>query len=176
MQLMSGQKSLDKMSAALHINKKTAFDWRYKILRSLKQDEGGSFFGIAESNETLFDKSDKGSRHLKRKPRKRGGETKGKGISKDMATVLVTADRKNGLNMTFCGYGRLTKAKIAESLHTLLPQGTVLWADGHVNYKGHAMDNHIEHVVFRADLGRHVKRGFFHIQHVNSLHNRLKMD
>lgn len=40
MQLMSEQKSLDKISAALHINKKTAFDWRHKILRSLKQDEG----------------------------------------------------------------------------------------------------------------------------------------
>ena len=86
----------------------------------------------------------------------------------------MTADRKNDLNMTFCGYGRLTKAEITESLHTPLPQGTVLCSDGHVSYKGYAMDNHIEHVVIRADLGRHVKRGFFHIQHVNSLHNRLK--
>ena len=76
--LMSEQKSLDKISAALHINKKTAFDWRHKILRSLKQDEGGSFSGITESDETFFDKSDKGCRHLKRKPRKRGGGTKGK--------------------------------------------------------------------------------------------------
>ena len=171
---MSEQKSLDKISAALHINKKTAFDWRHKILRSLKQDDGSSFCGITESDETFFDKSDKGCRHLKRKPRKRGGGTKGKGISKDKATVIVTADRKNDLNMTFCGYGRLTKAEITESLHTPLPQGTVLCSDGHVSYKGYAMDNHIEHVVIRADLGRHVKRGFFHIQHVNSLHNRLK--
>lgn len=174
MRLMSEQKSLDRISAALHINKKTAFDWRHKILRSLKQDEGSSFSGITESDETFFDKSDKGCRHLKRKPRKRGGEVKGKGISTDKATVIVTADRKNDLNMTFCGYGRLTKAEITESLHTPLPQGTVLCSDGHVSYKGYAMDNHIEHVVIRADLGRHVKRGFFHIQHVNSLHNRLK--
>lgn len=62
--------------------------------------------------------------------------------------------------MTFCGYGRLTKAEITESLHTPLPKGTVLCSDGHVSYKGYAMDNHIEHVVIRADLGRHVKRGF----------------
>ena len=89
MQLMSEQKSLDKISAALHINKKTAFDWRHKILRSLKQDEGGSFSGITESDETFFDKSDKGCRHLKRKPRKRGGESNGKGISKDKATVIA---------------------------------------------------------------------------------------
>ena len=153
---------------------RTFTDWRHKILRSLKQDEGSSFSGITESDETFFDKSDKGCRHLKRKPRKRGGGTKGKGISKDKATVIVTADRKNDLNMTFCGYGRLTKKEITESLRTPLPQGTVLCSDGHVSYKGYAMDNHIEHVVIRADLGRHVKRGFFHIQHVNSLHNRLK--
>lgn len=174
MHLMSEQKSLDRISAALHINKKTAFDWRHKILRSLKQDEGGSFSGITESDETFFEKSDKGSRHLGRKPRKRGGGGKGKGASKDKVTVIVTADRKNDLNMTFCGYGRLTKAEITESLHTPLPQGTVLCSDGHVSYKGYAMDNHIEHVVIRADLGWHVKRGFYHIQHVNSLHSRLK--
>ena len=174
MRLMSEQKSLDKISAVLHINKKTAFDWRHKILRSLKQDDGGSFSGITESDETFFDKSDKGCRHLKRKPRKRGGEAKTKGLSKDKATVIVTADRKNDLNMTFCGYGRLTKAEIAESLHTPLPEGTVLCSDGHASYKGYAMDNHIEHVVIRGDLGRHVKRGFYHIQHVNSLHSRLK--
>ena len=150
MRLMSEQKSLDKISAALHINKKTAFDWRHKILRSLKQDDGGSFSGITESDETFFDKSDKGCRHLKRKPRKRGGGSKSKGISKDK------------------------KAEIAESLHTPLPEGTVLCSDGHTSYKGYAMDNHIGHVVIRADLGRHVKRGFYHIQHVNSLHSRLK--
>lgn len=91
------KKSLDRISAALHINKKTAFDWRHKILRSLKQYEGVSFSGITESDETFFDKSDKGCRHLKRKPRKRGGEVKGKGISTDKATVIVTADRKTTL-------------------------------------------------------------------------------
>lgn len=77
MRLMAEQKSLDKISAALHISKKTAFDWRHKILRSLKQDEGSSFSGIAESDETFFDKSDKGCRHLRRKPRKRGDGDKG---------------------------------------------------------------------------------------------------
>lgn len=69
--------------------------------------------------------------------------TRGKGISKQKATVIVTTDRKNDLNMTFCGYGRLTKAEISESLHTPLPQGTVLYSDGHVSYKGYAMDNHL---------------------------------
>lgn len=65
--------------------------------------------------------------------------------------------------MTFCGYVWLTKAEIPESLHTPLSQGMVLCPDGHVSYKGYAMDNHLEHVVIRGDLGQHVKRGVFHI-------------
>ena len=50
----------------------------------------------------------------------------------------------------------------------------MLCSDGHNNYKGYTMDTHIEHVVIRADLYRHVKREVYHIQHVKSLHNRLK--
>lgn len=98
---MAEQKSPDKISTALHINEKTAFDWCHKTLRPLKQDDGNSFPGITESDGSFFDKSDKGRRHLGHKPRKRGGNDKGKGISGRKATVIVAADRKNELNMTF---------------------------------------------------------------------------
>lgn len=172
--MMSEQKSLDKISAALHINKKTAFDWRHKILDTFNQDEGDSFSGIVESDETFFEDSEKGNRHLGRPGRKRGTEPKKCGISNDKATVIVTADRKNCLNMTCCGHGRLTKKEIVDSLRTPLPSDTILCSDGHVSYKGYANDNHLKHVVLRADLKQHVKKGGFHIQHINSLHNRLK--
>lgn len=38
MSLMSENKSLDKISSELRINKKTAFDWRHKILGTFLQD------------------------------------------------------------------------------------------------------------------------------------------
>ena len=174
MKLMTESKSLDKISSALHINKKTAFDWRHKILGSLKQDEGKSFSGITESDETFFDKSDKGNRHLSRKPHKRGGCCHTRGISKDKATVIATADRKNDLNMTLCGYGRLTEKEIADSLQTPLPKDVVLCTDGHASYVKYASENHLEHVVLNGKRGQHVKRTVFHIQHVNALHNLLK--
>ncbi|PRX38997.1 transposase-like protein [Salegentibacter salegens] len=50
LKLMINENSLDKISAALGINKKTAFDWRHKILASLVGD-GGEFTGITESGE-----------------------------------------------------------------------------------------------------------------------------
>lgn len=36
------------------------------------------------------------------------------------------------------------------------------------------IDNHIEHLVIKADLGWHIKKKSCHIQHANSLNNRLK--
>lgn len=174
LELMAGQKSLDKISAALHINKKTAFDWRHKILGTFKQDKGGSFSGIVESDETFFEESEKGNRHLERPARKRGTDPKNRGISDNKSKVIVTADRKNDLNMTCCGKGRLTKADIAESLETPLDKDVILCSDAHVSYKGYADDNHLKHVVLRDDLKQRVKQGRFHIQHVNSLHSKLK--
>lgn len=174
LELMSEQKSLDKISATLKINKKTAFDWRHKILRTFKQDDRSSFSGIVESDETFFEESEKGNRHLARPPRKRGSDPKNPSISDNRAKVIVTADRKNDLNMTCCGHGRLTKKDIAESLHTPLPKDVVLCSDGHASYKGYASDNRLKHVVLREDLKQRVKLERFHIQHVNSLHNRLK--
>ena len=174
MRLMSERKLLDKISATLHINKNTAFDWWHKILRSLKQDDGSSFSRITESDYTLFEKSDKGCRHLKRKPHKRGRESKGKGIFMDKATVIVTVDKKHDLNMTSCGYGRLTKVKITESLHTSSAPRDCAAFGRPCQLQGIHNGYHTKHVVIRADLDRHIKMEFVHIQHVNSLHNKLK--
>lgn len=174
LELMNEQKSLDKISSILKINKKTAFDWRHKILGTFRQDKGDSFSGIVESDGTFFEESEKGNRHMTRAAHKRGGNSGKRGISDNKVKVIVTADRKNGLNMTCCGLGRLTKKDIADSLYTPMPEDVVLCSDGHISYKGYASDNHLKHVVLREDLKQHVKLERFHIQHVNSLHCRLK--
>ena len=43
-----------------------------------------------------------------------------------------------------------------------------------MSYKGFAKDKQLSLVVLRADLKQHVKNGIYHIQNVNSLHNRVK--
>jgi transposase-like protein len=50
MSLMIEQYSLDKIVKLLSINKKTAFDWRHKILSSLEQDKGSEVEGVVESD------------------------------------------------------------------------------------------------------------------------------
>lgn len=50
--------------------------------------------GIVEADETLFARSDKGSRTLERKPRKRGMKAKKRGRSKEYwVPVLTVRDR-----------------------------------------------------------------------------------
>jgi hypothetical protein len=172
-------KSLDKISGRLKINKKTAFDWRHKILSSLEQDQGNEMSGIVESDETFFEESEKGNRALSRAARKRGGSTphsgNGKrGISNNKVAVIATTDRQGGMNLCVATMGRICKEDIARSIGQPLPCDTVLCSDGHVSYKGFARDNQLNHITLRTDLKQHVKHGVYHIQNVNSIHHRLK--
>jgi transposase-like protein len=179
LELMIAGKSLDKISDILGINKKTAFDWRHKILSSLGQDRGDEMDGIVESDETFFEESQKGNRHIAGRPgRKRGSSTsldKGKkrGVSDNKATVIATSDRQGGMNLSLATMGRIGKEDISCSIGTL-PDTAILCTDGHVSYKGFALDNKLNHIVIRADLNQHVKQGVYHIQNVNSVHNRVK--
>ena len=174
-ELMHQGKSLDKIKNELHINKKTAFDWRHKILASIEDSQQSKFSGIVESDETFFLQSDKGKRKgLDRPARKRGGHSSSRGISKDQVAVIVTADRKGALDMTVATMGRISKKDIKKAIGNRIEKDAVLCSDGHVSYKGFAKDKHLELVVLRADLKQFVKKGVYHIQNVNSLHNRVK--
>ena len=179
LELMIEGKSLDKISKILDINKKTAFDWRHKILSSLGQTTGNDMDGIVESDETFFEMSEKGNRHLSRPGRKRGHSNsteKGnkRGVSSNKAAVIATADRQGGINLCVSTMGRIGKEDIICSIAGKLPATTILCTDGHISYKSFARDNKLEHVILRADLNQHVKQGVYHIQNVNSIHNRLK--
>lgn len=176
-ELMIEGKSLDKIVTELKINKKTAFDWRHKILSSLEQDSGKTLKGIVESDETFFENSGKGNKRLNRPGRKRGSssdEKKKRGVSGNKAAVIATVDRKGGMNLCVATMGRISKEDISRSFGGSLNSDIVLCSDGHVSYKGFALDNKLEHIALRADLKQYVKQGVYHIQNINSIHHRLK--
>lgn len=174
LELMNQSKSLDKIKTALSINKKTAFDWRHKVLSSLENAQKGNFSGIVESDETFFLQSDKGKKQHERNGRKRGGSSSTRGISRDQVAVIVTSDRKGTIDMNVATLGRISKADIENAIGDRIEKDSILCADGHVSYKGFAKDNQLSLVVLRADLKQHVKNGIYHIQNVNSLHHRMK--
>ena len=174
LQLMMEEKSLDKIKEELSINKKTAFDWRHKILSSLSDVDKGDFTGITESDETFFLQSQKGKQVESRKSRKRGGTSKKKGVNNDHIAVIVTLDRKRELDLTVATKGRLKKVDLENAIGSRLSPGAILCSDSHVSYKGFAIDHNIEHHPLRSDLKQYVKNGVYHIQHVNSTHNKIK--
>lgn len=172
--LMLQEKSLDKIKSELSINKKTAFDWRHKILSSLEETDKNVFTGITESDETFILFSEKGKRNLSRKGKKRGTKAKTKGISNDHVAVIVTADRAGQKEFSVATLGRIKKKDITKSIGKRISNQTILCSDSHVSYKGFAIDNKLEHHAIRAALKQYVNNGIYHVQHVNSLHNRLK--
>jgi transposase-like protein len=174
LEMMYQEKSLDKIKTALVINKKTAFDWRHKILSSLEDVQKNNFNGIVESDETFFLHSDKGRKCLGRISRKRGGCSSTRGVSNDQVAVIVTADRKGTMDMKVATLGRISKVDIENAIGNRIEKDSILCTDGHVSYKGFAKDKQLSLVVLRADLKQHIKNDIYHIQNVNSLHNRMK--
>lgn len=174
LKLMKQGLSLDKIKKELSINKKTAFDWRHKINASIANIEKESFNGITESDETFFLHSEKGLKQTERKARKRGKSVKQKGISNKQVAVIVSADRKNTKDFKVACLGRITKDNISQAIGNMIEDRTVLCTDGHVSYKGFALDNSLEHHVLRGNLKQYVKQKKYHIQHVNSMHSRMK--
>lgn len=172
--LMLKEKSLDKIKEELAINKKTAFDWRHKILASLEETDKNTFTGITESDETFILFFEKGRRDISRKGKKRGAKAKKRGISNDHVAIIVTADRAGEQELSVATLGRIKKKDIEKSISKRVSNQTVLCSDSHVSYKGFAIDNSLEHHAIRADLKQYVKDGVYHVQHVNSMHNKLK--
>jgi len=86
--------SLRKISDRLEIALTTAFTWRHKVLNAMKRLEREGFKGVLEVDETHLLESRKGDRNIMdRPPRKRGGKSKLRGISRDQDCILVARDR-----------------------------------------------------------------------------------
>ena len=114
-------------------------------------------------------------RPVGRKPRKRGGTASKRGLNDKHIAVIVTQDRKSGLDLTVATMGRIKKSDIDTAIGQHIKKGkAILCSDAHVSYKGFAIDNDLKHHALKAAIKQHVKCGVYHIQHVNSTHNRIK--
>lgn len=108
-----------------------------------------------------------------RKPR-RSGKSSTRGVSNDQVAVIVTQDRKSALDLSVATFGRISKSDLEGAIGGLVKKGsTILWSDAHHSYKGFAKDTEVEFHSLNASKGERIK-GAFHIQHVNSTHNRIR--
>ncbi len=133
------------------------------------------FDGIIEIDETYFLYSQKGQRGISdRKPRKRGGKSKHRGISHEQVCILVARDRTKATISKVACMGRIVKTKVDTFIGTKLSNENVILTDAWRAYKTYAKEKGLAHYRIKSDDGKHVIMGLYHIQNDNGLHSRLK--
>ena len=167
--------SLRKSAEIVEVTWVTLFYWRHKLLSALKQANIKPFDGIVEMDETYFLYSEKGKKHISdRKSRHRGGVSKFRGISHEQVCVLVARDRnKNTVSKVTC-MGRILKTQVDKTIGDYLSSQNILCTDSWRAYKSYAEEKGMQHYRIKSDGKTHVIKGIYHIQNVNSYHQRLK--
>ena len=82
-------------------------------------------------------------------------------------------DRAGNTLYQFTNMGRISADELNVAVKDRITQRTILCSDGHNSYKALAKKQHIEHHILNASKDERVK-GDYHIQHINSLHSRMK--
>lgn len=172
--LMISGATLKKISEELDINIATAFSWRHKVLNMVKNIEDEDLSGIIEADDTFFLASKKGCKNLDRKPRKRGGSSKKRGISSDQVCVLVARDRTNNTVSDIATFGRISSDDIESLLGDRISKNSMLLTDRHPSFGSFAKHKNLNYMALDLDKGRRSIKGIYHIQNVNSYHSRLK--
>jgi len=152
----------------------TSFDWRHKILSSLQSLSPERFGGICESDDIFFNFSEKGFRHLDRKPRKRGNDGIKQGTSNDKVAVLLTCDRKQHKDLKVVKRGRLRKIDIQKILSGKFDKDSVLCTDSHRSFSAFTKDENIQHEKINARKKQYVKNKIYHVQNANQTASSLK--
>jgi len=165
--------SVRKAAEHVHIHRNTSFRWRHRFLALAKTDRPHRLHGIAEADELYLLESQKGSRHLTRPARQRGGAARKRGISDEHVCILVARDRAGRTHDAVTGPAPLRRAHLAMHLAPVLARGCVLVTDGHPAYPGFAREHGVAHRAVNQSAGARV-RGQWHVQNVNAYHSRFK--
>ena len=127
------------------VHRNTSFRWRHRFLALPRTDRAPLLHGIAEADEMFLLESQKGSRHLTRPARRRGGKAHRRGISQEQVCILVARDR-NGRTLDYvAGRGPLTKASLRHCLLPSLDPDILLVTDANAAYRAFAREAGISH-------------------------------
>lgn len=166
--------SIRKCAELTGICLQTSFDWRHKILCSMKEAHAEQLSGICESDDMFFDYSEKGKRELDRSPRKRGGEMHRQGISDEKVAVIISCDRQGSKDLHVATRGRISKRDITRILENKIKAGSILCTDSHRSYTAFARSIKIQHKKIKSNKGQYVKNKVYHVQHVNQTGQALR--
>ncbi|QMU64915.1 MAG: IS1595 family transposase [Flavobacteriaceae bacterium] len=171
--LLSGY-SIRKSAKETGISIQTSFDWRHKLLTSFSSVSVEEFQGIVESDDLFFAYSEKGNRHLDRKPRQRGEKASKAGISNEKVAVIATCDRSGNKDFKVATRGRISKKDLDKVLKGKLNKVEVICSDSHRSYGAFAKANTLNHKKFNASKGQRTIDKVYHVQNVNNMDMRLR--
>jgi hypothetical protein len=137
------------------------------------RDRPATLTAIVEADETYRLESQKGSRNMTRKPRKRGGVATKRGIHQEHDCLLVARDR-SGQTLDFhTGRGQVTVAQLEKCLKPVLAADVLLISDSALSYRHFAQQAGVMHETVNVKAGV-CARGAIHLQNVNAWHSRFK--
>jgi len=159
------------------VHRNTAFRWRHRFLERVKHDRPAQLTGIVEADEMFLLESQKGSRKLDRKARKRGGRASCRGISRELDCILVARDRSGATIDAVTGRGALKPAQLTQHLLPRLDPQALLVTDANAAYQAFARTHRIAHRSVKLSAGQRVRsslEGAIHVQNVNAYHSRFR--
>jgi transposase-like protein len=165
--------SVRKAAKKVTVAPSTSFRWRHRFLSGIRHERAEQLTGIVEADETYLLESQKGSRHLTRAPRRRGGRARWRGISRDLDCLLVARDRTEQTLDFVTGRGMPGKAELDACLKPVLAPDVLLISDGAKAYAAFAHAAHIQHASINVRAGIRAC-GAIHLQNVNGWHSRFK--
>jgi len=171
---VENKETLTEMQNRLGVCRDTAHRWRHRLLKVLSLRGNPKLSGIVEADETFIRHSHKGQKkELGRKARKRGGDSKTKGLAlEEYDCVWIARDRSKNtahqLSMHRDAYF------VRQFLEPLVTSESILCTDGRKGYAKFSRNQGIQHVVLNQSHAERVKDKVYHIQNVNNYHCRLK--
>jgi transposase-like protein len=155
------------------VHRTTSFRWRHRFVPGAARERSLQLSAIVEADETYRLESQKGSRHLTRAPRRRGGVTRRRGINGEHDCLLVARDR-SGQTLDFhTGRGPVTAAQLEVCLRPVLSPDILLISDSAAAYRRFAAGAGLTHEAVNLKAGIRA-RGAIHIQNVNAWHSHFK--
>jgi len=169
---MIAGETIERTAELCGVHPNTAFRWRHRFLDCQKRAQSQDLAGIAECDETYFYRSEKGSKNLQRRPRKRGGDKIKRG-SKELVPVITLRDRSGH------GADRVALDGVPPYIKDLFNQhlleDTLLITDGKRSLcAGAKKRGKGSHVRVLGKEARGKKGEPYHTQTVNAFHSMLK--
>jgi transposase-like protein len=173
LQCVLDSRTVRDAARVIGVHRTTSFRWRHRFVPGAMRDRPQKLSAIVEADETYRLESQKGSRHLTRPPRQRGGVARRRGINREHDCLLVACDRATQTLDFHTGQGQVTAVQLHACLKSVLPADVLLISDGAAAYRHFAAQAGITHEAVNLKAGIRA-RGAIHIQNVNSWHSRFK--